>query len=219
MHKGCRLHFYSFTRSYWTYNCKRLERGSQALCTTITCSSSSHRIPERFFMPRQDEAYPVNSWSHPLTPFPGHDSFLDIQPEKSPGMSLQVESVGIRLLQPPVIKFLRYSPPKRHRGNAGLNHHISLSNTSLVGWAGLLPGFAMDLPSQTNVSMLTASSPRAQPIPTDISPSRHQALSNSFVSPWRKTTTACAHLRVLQGIEDVPRSLERGITIPVLLTG
>lgn len=82
-------------------------------CTTITCSSSSHRISERFFMPRQDEAYPVNSWSHPLTPFPGHDSFLDIQPKESPRMSLQVKSVGIRLLQPPLIKLSKIFPTKK----------------------------------------------------------------------------------------------------------
>lgn len=133
MHKGGRLHFYI----YWTYNCKRLERGSQALCTTITCSSSSHRIPERFFMPRQDEAYPVNSWSHPLTPFPGHDSFLDIQPEKSPRKSLQVKSVGISLLQPPVIKLSLILPTKKASREcwAWSPHQFIQHFPSGLGWA------------------------------------------------------------------------------------
>lgn len=69
--------------------------------------------------------------------------------------------------------------------------------------------------------MLKISSPKAQPITADISPKRHQSLSSSLLSPWRKLITVSVHqlFWILQRITDVPSSLKGGIIIPVLQTG
>lgn len=109
-------------------------------------------------------------------------------------MCLQVRSVGIRVLHAHVIKLFQIFPIKKHQGNAVLNHHLSLFNTASPQFpSGLLPCVAVDLPFQPNIFMLTVLSPKPQPITTGISPKRHQSLSNSLMSPWRKLIKAYVH--------------------------
>lgn len=114
---------------------------------------------------------------------------MDIKLEESLGDAPPGETSDIRVLHPPVITDIS------HQGNGLLNHHTSLWKSSFLssplGLAVLLPCLAVDLPYYPNIFVPTISSPRAQPITTDISPKRHQSLSKSFVSPWGKLTAAC----------------------------
>lgn len=119
---------------------------------------------------------------------------MDIKLGESLGDVPPGEICGIRLLHPHVIKIFQIFPIKKNQGNGALNNHISLLRTALqsspVGLAVLLPCVAVGFPQQPNISIPTISSPRDQPIDTDISPKRHPSLSKSLLSPWRELITA-----------------------------
>lgn len=87
-----------------------------------------------------------------------------------------------------------------------------------MGWAGLLPGFAMDLPSQRNVSMLSLISQGSAYSYRHLSLKTLSSLQLISVT-LEESNNSLAHFRALQGIKDVPRSLKRGIITPVLLIG